>query len=363
MAITRREALMTAGAFAAIPLAHGRERGRPPVVIGHRGACALCPEHTLASYERAIADGADMIEPDLCMTKDGQFIVRHENDISETTDISAHPAFASRRTEKTVDGQKHVGWFTEDFSLTELKTLRAKERLSQLRPASAAMDGRFGLVTLNEVISFVAEQAHVRGRTIGIVPELKHSSYFADAGLPMEEAFIDVVGRHRYSRTAPLIVQSFEIGNLRLLKGRIGHWSNIRFMQLCDEEAMQPADVVKAGGATTYAEMMSPAGLAEMARYAHIVAPYKMSIIPVTPAGRLGRLTRVVADAHKAGLAVMPYTFRPENSFLPSALREGSDPAQRSDKGAIAEIRAFIRAGIDGFFTDDPAIGRAAVSA
>ncbi|WP_443971760.1 glycerophosphodiester phosphodiesterase [Sphingobium sp. CR28] len=354
---------MTAGAFAAMPMAHSREPRPAPLVIGHRGACALLPEHTLASYERAIIDGADMIEPDLCMTKDRHLIVRHENDISETTNVAAHPEFADRRTRKVVDGAAHEGWFTEDFTLAELKTLQAKERLPTLRPASAAMDGRFPIVTLSEVIDFVAGQARARGRMIGIVPELKHSTYFSDAGLPMEDLFVDVIGRHPYSRSAPLIVQSFETGNLRYLKNQLGQWTNVRLMQLCDEEAMQPADIVKAGGKTTYANMMAPAGLAEMATYADIVAPYKMSIIPVGRDGRLGTPTALVKDAHKAGLAVMPYTFRPENSFLPMVLREGDDPAHRAEKGAIAEIRAFIRAGIDGFFTDDPAIGRAAVSA
>ncbi len=363
MTFTRRETLMTAGAFAAIPMAHSREPEPAPLVIGHRGACALLPEHTLASYERAIIDGADMIEPDLCMTKDGHLIVRHENDISETTDVAVHPEFAARRTRKVVDGVAHEGWFTEDFTLAELKTLRAKERLPNLRPASARMDGRFPIVTLSEVIDFVAGQARARGRMIGIVPELKHSTYFSDAGLPMEELFVDVIGRHPYGRSAPLIVQSFETGNLRYLKDQIGQWTNVRLMQLCDEEAMQPADIVKAGDRTTYANMMTPAGLAEMATYADIVAPYKMSIISVGGDGRLGAPTALVKNAHKVGLAVMPYTFRPENSFLPPALREGVDPAYRAEKGAIAEIRAFIRAGIDGFFTDDPAIGRRAVSA
>jgi len=225
------------------------------------------------------------------------------------------------------------------------------------------MDGRFPIVTLSEVMDFVAGQARARGRMIGIVPELKHSTYFSGKGLPMEDLFIDIIRRHSYGRSAPLIVQSFETGNLRYLKDQIGQWTNVRLMQLCDEEAMQPADIVKAGDRTTYANMMTPAGLAEMATYADIVAPYKMSIISVCGDGRLGTPTALVKDAHKVGLAVMPYTFRPENRFLPQALHEGDDPAHRAEKGAIAEIRAFIRAGIDGFFTDDPAIGRRAVSA
>src|SRR5262249_6151186 len=154
------------------------------VIYGHRGASALRPEHTLASYAKAIADGADFIEPDLVATKDGVLIVRHKNNIPETTDIASRPEFEGLKTEKLIDGQRQVGWFTEDFTVAELKTIRAKERLGQLRPQNAAMDGWFDLVTWQEMIDFAVAESLVRGRPIGLVPEIKHSTYFASIGLP-----------------------------------------------------------------------------------------------------------------------------------------------------------------------------------
>lgn len=294
-----------------------------------------------------MADGADMIEPDVCMTKDGVLVVRHENNIAETTDIADYSPFAVRRAEKWIDGERQVGWFTEDFTLAELRTLRCRERLPALRPASAAHDRQDGILTLAEVIALAADLSAAHGRTIGVVPEIKHSSYFASIGLPMEDAFIAAVS----ACSAPLIVQSFEIGNLRYLKERIGDRPDLRLMQLCERGARRPADAD-----ITYAEMTTPAGLAAVAAYADIVAPPKASIIPVDGAGGLGAPTALVRDAHAAGLAVMPWTFRPENAFLPPALREGTDEAHRAEAGAVAELRAFMAAGIDGFFTDDPAL-------
>lgn len=281
------------------------------------------------------------------MTKDGVPIVRHENEIGGTTDVAGHPRFAGRRAEKWIDGERVVGWFTEDFTLAELKTLRCRERLPALRPASAAYDGRYDIMTLAEVIALAADLSAASGRTIGVVPEIKHSSYFASIGLPMEDAFIAVVS----ACAASLIVQSFEVGNLRSLKARIGDWPHLRLMQLCESGACRPADAEM-----TYAEMTTPAGLAAMAAYADIVAPPKASIIPAD-----GEPTALVRDAHAAGLAVMPWTFRPENAFLPPALREGADEAHRAEAGAMAELRAFAAAGIDGLFTDDPGLARRAL--
>ncbi len=328
-----------------------------PLIIAHRGASAYRPEHTRAAYERAVADGADLIEPDVCMTRDGVPIVRHENNIAETTDVADHPGFAARHTEKWIDGERQSGWFTEDFTLAELKTLRARERLPALRPTSAACDGYEPVLTLAEVVDLAAMLSRSSGRTIGIVPEIKHSSYFASIGLPVEDAFIRVVAAH--DRAAPLIVQSFEIDNLRALRARMGDWPNLRLMQLCESGARQPADVVLRGGDLTYADMMTRAGLAAMAGYADIVAPAKAAIIPVDATGGLGAPTALVRDAHAAGLAVMPWTFRPENNFLPPMLREGTVEAHRAEAGAMAELRAFVAAGVDGFFTDDPGLARA----
>nr|WP_254606285.1 glycerophosphodiester phosphodiesterase [Sphingomonas bacterium] len=333
-----------------------------PLVLGHRGASALRPEHTLASYAKAIADGADFIEPDLVATKDGALLIRHENNIAETTDVRAHPEFAGRRAQKTIDGDRQLGWFTEDFTLAELKTLRAIERLPRVRPQNAALDGQFDLVTWPEMIDFAAAESLARGRSIGLVPELKHSTYFASVGLPLEDRFLASLAQHDYTRRCPLIVQSFEVGNLRYLRPWLAR-PDARLMQLVTgtPAGLQPGDVAAAGGRLTYAGMMTPAGLAEMATYAHIVAPDMRSIIPLGPNGRLGKPARLVADAHRAGLAVMPWTFRPENQFLAADFRNGGDPASRSPAGSVAEIRACLATGIDGFFTDDPALGRAAV--
>jgi glycerophosphoryl diester phosphodiesterase len=261
-----------------------------------------------------------------------------------------------------VDGQKRVGWFTEDFTLAELKTLRAKERLAQLRPANARMDGWFDLVTFEEVVDFAAAETLARGRPVGVVPELKHSTYFAGIGLPLEDRFIAAVQAHHHTRTAPLIVQSFEVANLRYLRAKLGRPANLQLMQLCSAIDVRPADVAKSGGTLTYRQLMSPAGLADVARYADILAPDTRSVIPLDAAGRLGRPASVVADAHRAGLLIMPWTFRPENEFLAADFRHGTDPAFRNVAGSVAEIRAYLATGIDGFFTDDPGIGRQALA-
>lgn len=366
--MTRRDALgvsgaallaSTAAAGHAAPAMVGE--ARKILIYGHRGASALRPEHTLASYAKAIADGADFIEPDLVATKDGVLIVRHENNIAETTDVAAHPEFAGRKTEKLIDGQRHVGWFTEDFTLAELKTVRAKERLGELRPQNAAMDGWFDLVTWAEMIDFTAAESLARGRPIGLVPELKHSTYFASIGLPLEDRFLASLAAHHYTRTAPVVIQSFETANLKYIRQKLGRPANVQLMQLTTGQDVSPADIAKAGGNSTYNELMKPEGLAEIARYADILAPDTRSIIPLNADGKLGKPTPVTADAHKAGLLVQPWTFRPENHFLARDFQDGNSPAARNAAGSLAEIRAYLAAGIDGFFTDDPAIGRQAV--
>ncbi|WP_395642931.1 glycerophosphodiester phosphodiesterase [Rudaea sp.] len=332
------------------------------VVLGHRGASALRPEHTLASYGQAIADGADFVEPDLVMTRDGVLIARHENEISGTTDVAKHAEFAARATTRIIDGQPITGWFTEDFTLAELKTLRARERLPELRPGNVKFDGRFTVPTFDEIIDFVAAEAKKRGRLVGIYPEIKHSTYFRGIGLPMEDAVLAAIRKHAYAaKTAPLFVQSFEIGNLKYLRGKLGDLPNVKLIQLLGEAKERPYDAVAAGQALTYAQMMQPQGLAEIAKYADAIGPNKLSVIPRTADGRLGTPTTLVADAHAAKLLVHPWTFRPENHFLPTNLRAPGTPATRNDAGLIAEIRAYLNAGIDGFFTDDPALGRRAL--
>ncbi len=316
-----------------------------PIVIAHRGASGERPEHTLASYELAIEEGADFIEPDLVLTKDNVFVARHENDITGTTDVADHPEFAARKTTKTIDGQSHTGWFTEDFTLAELKTLRAKERLPQLRPANAKYDGQFTIPTLAEVIALAKKRSKQLGRTIGIYPETKHPTYFASIGLPMERHLVAELKAAGWdSASAPVFIQSFEVNNLKLLHTL----TKIRLIQLMDGNG-GPAD----NATPSYAAMITPTGLKAVAAYAWGIGPNK----DMVDKGE-GAPTTLVADAHQAGLRVHVWTFRAENFFLPASLKVGADPIAR---GNVAEaMRRQLATGIDGFFTDFPLIGSTA---
>jgi len=340
-----------------------------PAVVGHRGASALRPEHTLASYQQAIIDGADIIEPDLVVTKDGVLIARHENEISGTTDVANHPEFVARKTTKTIDGVPVTGWFTEDFTLAEIKTLRAKERIPLNRPSNTYYNGRFDIPTFQEIIDLAQTQSRMLGRVVGIYPETKHPSYFQSVGLPMEERLVEQLERNGYKgKNSPVFIQSFEVANLKTLRSL----TKIRLVQLIDNPNNGPAangtprnkpyDFIAANDVRTYADMITPAGLKEIATYADVVAPYKEIIIPRDATNNLGAPSNVVADAHAAKLKVHTWTFRPENPFLPMSLR-GPNPASPSERGdSVAEIAAYLKAGIDGFFTDDPAVGRQAVN-
>ena len=339
-------------------------------VTGHRGASALRPEHTLAAYQQAINDGADIIEPDLVATKDGVLVARHENDLSGTTNVATISAFAARKATKLIDGVPVTGWFTEDFTLAELKTLRAKERIPANRPANVAYDGQFEVPTLQEVIDLVKKESLSRNKVIGIYPETKHPTYFKAIGLPLEKRLVDQLVASGYrGKAAAVFIQSFEVANLKELRGM----TEMRIVQLIDNPKNAPApngavrnapyDFVASGSKRTYADLVTPAGLKEIALYADVVSPYKEVIIPRTAANELGAATSFVTDAKAAGLKVHTWTLRPENPFLPVSLRRPdiSSPSQRGN--AVAEIDAYLKAGIDGFFTDDPAVGRAAVSA
>ena len=340
----------------------GGGTGRP-LVFAHRGASALRPEHTLASYAKAIADGADYIEPDLCSTKDGVLVARHEANLTETTDVASRPEFASRKTRKTIDGETHEGWFVDDFTLAEVKQLRAIERIPLDRPGSAQYNGMFQVLTFEEIIDFAAAEAAARGRIIGLIPELKHSTYFASVGLPLEDRFLSILGAHDYTRRNPVEIQSFEIANLKYLRGKLGSRANLRLMQLVIAENVRPMDVVKAGGSLTFAQMCSAEGLRDVAQYADVIAPPTRAIIPLNKDGSLAAPTALVEHAHQAGLRVEPWTFRPENRFLAADFRNGAGEHARNEAGSIAEIRRYLATGIDGFFTDDPALGRAALGA
>jgi glycerophosphoryl diester phosphodiesterase len=322
------------------------DRGRLPLVIGHRGASGYRPEHTLASYRLAIEMGADYIEPDLVATSDHALVARHENEIGGTTDVAGHPEFAGRRTTKTIDGVQVTGWFTEDFTLAELRTLRARERLPDLRPDNTAFDGLYQVPTLQEVID-LAKRAGV-----GIYPETKHPTYFDSVGLSLEEPLVATLDANGYrGRNAPVFIQSFEVGNLKELNRR----TRVPLVQLLDETG-RPYDFVVAGDPRTYADLATPAGLAEIATYADGVGPSKNLIVPRDAAGNLLDPTSLVRDAHRAGLAVHPWTFRKENNFLPADFRQGN-PASPQFLGATgdlpAELRLFFRLGVDGLFTDN----------
>ena len=324
------------------------------LVIGHRGASALRPEHTLESYRKAIEDGADIVEPDLVSTRDGVLVARHENEISGTTDVAAHPEFAARRATKTIDGERVTGWFTEDFTLAELKTLRARERLPELRGTSR--DGQYDIPTFDEIVALVAAESARRGRVVGLAPEIKHPTYFAQAGLAMEDRLLDALQANAYTRTAPVIVQSFETANLRALRAKLARGGNVRLLQLFGGAHERPYDTVAAGRPRTYGELMRADGLRETAAYADAIGPAHRDLDP-----RDGR-SALVDAAHAAGLQVIVYTFRPENHFLGAYAGNGG-PAARDEAGSMRQIRDALALGIDAFFTDDPALGRRAVDA
>jgi glycerophosphoryl diester phosphodiesterase len=347
IAIASMSAAVPMTATAAEPAA-GTAAAERVLVIGHRGASGYRPEHTLASYELAARMGADFIEPDLVVTADGVLVTRHEPEIGGTTDVAAHPEFATRRTTKTVDGTALTGWFTEDFTLAELKTLRAVERIPDLRQENTIYDGRFEVPTFDEVLALRERLSAELGREIGIYPETKHPTYFAALGLPLEPllvAALDGAGLNRPD--APVFVQSFETTNLRELSGEL----DVPLVQLLSATGA-PADLVAAGDPRTYADLVTDQGLADVATYAAGIGPDKNQVIARNPDGTLGAPTGLVDRAHAADLLVHPYTFRNENQFLPADLRSGPDPAAYGD--AFGEYAAFFAAGVDGVFADNP---------
>lgn len=327
-----------------------------PVVIAHRGASGERPEHTLAAYALAIEQGADYVEPDLVATRDGFLVARHENEISGTTDVASHPEFAARRTTKTIDGETVAGWFTEDFTLAEIKTLRARERLPHLR--GAGFDGRFEVPTLDEVLELVAAanaRAGRKGRDrIGVYPETKHPSHFTGLGLALEPPLLAALRRHGLdSPDSPVFIQSFETANLQALARK----TCVSLVQLVAASG-RPYDLEARGDPRTYADLVRPEGLLGIARYARGIGVEKSLVLPRDPQGRLGPPTTLVADAHRAGLLVHVFTLRAENEFLPADLRRGTAPGAHGD--LRGEALAFLDAGVDGYFTDHPAEGRAA---
>jgi glycerophosphoryl diester phosphodiesterase len=326
---------------------HGRGRRKGlPLVIGHRGAPAYRPEHTIASYTLAIEMGADYIEPDLCFTKDGKLVARHEPDIGGTTDVADHPEFADRRHTDPViiDGVPFASsWFTFDFTLAELKTLRAKERLPDIRPANTAHNGLYEIPTFDEVIALANQH------DVGIYPETKHPTFFANKGFVFDGPMLEALRRGgRGHRGAKVFIQSFEVGNLKRLNTK----TPLPLVQLIDATG-GPADVP----ALTYDQMVTPAGLADIARYADGIGPEKRRIVSGNVAGgKLGAPTTLIRDAHRVGLVLHPFTFRPENNFLAADFRQG-DPASpeflRARGDQPAELELYYELGVDGLFADN----------
>ncbi len=344
--------------------------GDTPLVIGHRGASGYRPDHTLESYKLAIDMGADFIEPDLVATKDGVLVARHEPNITGTTDVATRPEFASRKTTKNVDGVNEEGWFVSDFTLAELKTLRAVQPLSD---RDQSFNGKFQIPTFEEVLDLAKAEGTKAGRTVGVYPETKHPTYHAKLGLPLEDRLLAVLSKYGYTtKASPVIVQSFEVSNLKYLRSK----TQVRLVQLVDANDVnadgsmdltapydKPYDFALAGDSRTFASLLTPAGLKEIKTYADGIGPWKPYLIPSkqVDANKDGKpddlngdgkiderdrvmmpATSVVKDAHAAGLFVHAYTFRNEAKRLASDFK--GDPK--------AEYKLFYNLGVDGVFSD-----------
>ena len=346
--------------------------GAPTIVVAHRGASGYLPEHTLEAYKMAIEMGADYIEPDLVVTKDGVLIARHEPMLSGTTDVANRPEFASRKTTRKVDGVDTTDWFASDFTLAEIKQLRAKQAMAD---RDQSKNGQFPVPTLQEVIDLAKKEGAARGKAVGIAPETKHSTFHAALGLPMEDRLVNVLKEAGWAdASAPVVIQSFEVANLKYLNTRI----DVKLAQLLDAEDVdkdgnivltapyaQPYDFVVVGDKRTYKDLLTKEGLAEVKSYADILSPWKPYILPTKQVDQnndgkaddlngdgkadeqdrvLAQPSSVVKDAHAAGLQVFTWTFRNEPKRLASSFK--GDPA--------AEYKAFYALGVDGLFSDFP---------
>ncbi|MGY1601233.1 glycerophosphodiester phosphodiesterase family protein [Geodermatophilus sp. SYSU D00815] len=326
---------MTATESPALPRA---TRSSLPLVVGHRGACAYRPEHTAASFELAIDLGADLIEPDVVVSRDGALVVRHENELSRSTDVAERPEFAARRTTRLVGAVERTGWFTEDFTLEELRTLRAVERMPALRPLNTAYDGRSGILTLAEVVELAVRRSTPE-RPVRVLAELKKPTWSAEHGLPMTELVASELRRLGADRAdGPVVLQSFDAAALRALRAELGD-DGPQVLQLVDDCADD--DV-----------LVTPAGLRAVSTYAQGIAPSRHRILLRDEAQTLTGISDLVAQAHRAGLTVVPWTLRAENAFLPRHLRRGADPAGTGDMEG--EARLLLALGVDGLITDSP---------
>ncbi|MBA2812536.1 glycerophosphodiester phosphodiesterase [Streptomyces sp. KM273126] len=343
----------TAGAADARPTSGGLKSLPVPTIIGHRGASGYRPEHTFGSYQLALDMGADIVEAgDLVPTKDGHLVCRHEPEIGGTTDVASRPEFAGRKATKMLDGVSTTGWFTEDFTLAELKTLRAVERIPANRPHSTLYNGRWEIPTFEEVLKWQDEQTRKRGKQVWIYPELKHPTYFRELGLGLEERVAKLLRKYgKDRRNSPVILQSFEPTSVQRLNKLVDN----PLVVLLSGANTRPWDFVATGDPRTVADLIKPQGLREIAGYAQGIGPTLDLVIPKDASGNLGTPTTLVADAHKVGLVLHPYTMRNENPFLPANFRKGTDADAYGD--AFGAFKAYFATGIDGVFTDNPDTG------
>lgn len=334
------------------------------LIVGHRGASALRPEHTLEAYQKAIDDGADFIEPDLVSTKDGVLVARHENEIGGTTNIATLTQFKDREKTKTIDGNAIKGWFTEDFTYNELnQNVKARERIAEYRPQNTKYNDQYPIPTLEQIIELAENHYKKTGKIIGLYIETKHPTYFQSLNLSLEDPLLKTLAKYKYTREiAPVYLQSFEVANLKYLNEQLEQHKTLKhakIIQLLDSPNSSPADFVKNGNTQKYLDLALASGLKQISTYADGVGPSKTYIFSNTDENST---TSFVKDAHAVGLKVHPYTLRPENNFLPTYLRCSTVLTEQCPSGSLKEFERFFKAGVDGVFTDDPALGRKAVS-
>lgn len=326
------------------------ERSRP-TIIGHRGASGYRPEHTRAAYELAFALGADSVEPDIVATRDGVLVLRHENEISGTTDVASRPEFAERRATKSIDGTSLTGWFTEDFTWDELSTLRARERIPAVRASSATFDGRYPILRLRDLFPIVDAASEAGGPARGMVAEIKHATYFESIGLPLDELFAAEVSAAGWNAgDGRLTVESFEPSFLGKVKA-----SGVRSKRIFLLEAKgKPFDQVglQGAGALSYSDYLTPSGLYDLARQVDGVSVDKSRIFDLDPHGDVLGASDIVDDAHAAGLEIFTWTLRPENRFLAKSFRRGRLKAHFGNWQS--EFHLIMATGIDAVFTDHP---------
>ncbi|MGR6969294.1 glycerophosphodiester phosphodiesterase [Streptomyces cynarae] len=342
--VARADARHTGGGLKGLPV---------PTIIGHRGASGYRPEHTFGSYDLALDLGADIVEAgDLVPTKDGHLVCRHEPEIGGTTDVADHPEFADRRRTKVLDGVSTTGWFTEDFTLAELKTLRAIERIPATRQHNTLYNGRWEIPTFEEVLKWQDEQTRKRGKQVWIYPETKHPTYFRKQGLDMEALLSRALRKHGKDRKdSPVVIQSFEPSSIQRLNKLVDN----PLVVLLSAANTRPFDFVESGDPRTVADLITPEGLKEIASYAQGIGPTLDLVIPKDAKGNLTKPSTLVADAHAAGLILHPYTMRDENTFLPTNFQKGTDPTAYGD--VFGAFRTYFATGIDGVFTDNADTG------